>query len=134
MRTADELRDAVEAYLGSLALAPELGALEQPLRYSLESGGKRVRPLLCLAVAEANGTSLEDAMPAAAALELVGALALEAMGHQPSPLRQWMLGRSGYFGERNAVILPGDDVSRVRDLHRSRVAVPLDLPAAMDFE
>ena len=71
MRTADELRDAVEAYLGSLALAPELGALEQPLRYSLESGGKRVRPLLCLAVAEANGASLEDALPAAAALELV---------------------------------------------------------------
>src|SRR6187551_1869570 len=76
MRTADELRDAVEAYLGSLALAPELGALEQPLRYSLESGGKRVRPLLCLAVAEANGTSLEDAMPAAAALELVHTFSL----------------------------------------------------------
>ena len=76
MRTADELRDAVEAYLGSLALAPELGALEQPLRYSLESGGKRVRPLLCLAVAEANGASLEDAMPAAAALELVHTFSL----------------------------------------------------------
>ena len=76
MRTADELRDAVEAYLGSLALAPELGALEQPLRYSLESGGKRVRPLLCLAVAEANGTSFEDAMPAAAALELVHTFSL----------------------------------------------------------
>ena len=76
MRTADELRDAVEAYLGSLALAPELGALEEPLRYSLESGGKRVRPLLCLAVAEANGASLEDAMPAAAALELVHTFSL----------------------------------------------------------
>src|SRR6186713_3751905 len=76
MRTADELRDIVEAYLGSLALAPELGALEQPLRYSLESGGKRVRPLLCLAVAEANGASLEDALPAAAALELVHTFSL----------------------------------------------------------
>ena len=76
MRTADELRDAVEAYLGSLTLAPELGALEQPLRYSLESGGKRVRPLLCLAVADANGTSHEDAMPAAAALELVHTFSL----------------------------------------------------------
>jgi len=76
MQTADELRDAVEAYLGSLALAPELGALEEPLRYSLESGGKRVRPLLCLAVAEANDGSLEDAMPAAAALELVHTFSL----------------------------------------------------------
>src|SRR6188768_2506146 len=76
MRTADELRDIVEAYLGSLAFAPELGALEGSLRYSLESGGKRVRPLLCLAVAEANGASLEDAMPAAAALELVHTFSL----------------------------------------------------------
>src|SRR5262245_27259229 len=77
MRTADELRDAVEAYLGSLTLAPELGALEEPLRYSLETGGKRVRPLLCLAVAEANGgASLEEAMPAAAALELVHTFSL----------------------------------------------------------
>src|SRR6187551_1060580 len=76
MRTADELRDAVEAYLGSLALAPELGGLAEPLRYSLESGGKRVRPLLCLAVAEANGASLEDALPAAAAVELVHAFSL----------------------------------------------------------
>src|SRR5262245_41632163 len=76
MRTADELRDAVEAYLGSLALAPELGALEEPLRYALESGGKRVRPVLCLAVAEANGAAFEDALPAAVALELVHTFSL----------------------------------------------------------
>jgi len=76
MRTADELRDIVEAYLGSLAFAPELGALEDSLRYSLESGGKRVRPLLCLAVAEANGAALEEALPAAAALELVHTFSL----------------------------------------------------------
>src|SRR5262245_30229895 len=76
MRTADELRDAVEAYLGSLALAPELGALEDCLRYSLDSGGKRVRPLLCLAVAEANGAAPEDALPGAAALELVHTFSL----------------------------------------------------------
>jgi geranylgeranyl diphosphate synthase type II len=76
MRTADELRDAVEAYLGSLALSPELGGLEEALRYSLESGGKRVRPVLCLAVAETNGASVEDALPAAAALELVHTFSL----------------------------------------------------------
>jgi geranylgeranyl diphosphate synthase type II len=76
MRTADELRDIVEAYLGSLAFAPELGALEDSLRYSLESGGKRVRPLLCLAVAEANGAALEEALPAAAALEIVHTFSL----------------------------------------------------------
>ena len=45
-----------------------------------------------------------------------------------------MLGRCGYFGKRDAVILPGDDVARVRDLHRRRVAVPLNLSAAMHLE
>src|SRR5262245_31942204 len=76
MRPADELRDVVETYLRSLAFAPELGGLEEALRYSLESGGKRVRPVLCLAVAEANGSSVEAALPAAAALELVHAFSL----------------------------------------------------------
>ena len=76
MRTADELRDAVEAYLGSLTFATELGGLEEALRYSLESGGKRVRPVLCLAVSEANGASVEEALPAAAALELVHTFSL----------------------------------------------------------
>ena len=76
MRPADELRDAVETFLRSLAFAPELGGLEDALRYSLESGGKRVRPVLCLAVAEANGASVDDALPAAAALELVHTFSL----------------------------------------------------------
>jgi geranylgeranyl diphosphate synthase type II len=76
MRPADELRDAVEAYLGSLSFVSELGRLEDALRYSLESGGKRVRPVLCLAVAEANGASVDDALPAATALELVHTFSL----------------------------------------------------------
>jgi len=76
MRKADELRDAVEAYLGSLSFAPELGGLEETLRYALESGGKRVRPVLCLAVAEAAGGKVDAALPAAAAIELVHTFSL----------------------------------------------------------
>jgi geranylgeranyl diphosphate synthase, type II len=76
MRRADELREAVEAYLGSLSFAPELGRLEETLRYALESGGKRVRPVLCLAVAEAAGGDVEAALPAAGAVELVHTFSL----------------------------------------------------------
>jgi geranylgeranyl diphosphate synthase type II len=76
MRTADELRDAVERYLASLELAPELGALEEPIRYALEPGGKRIRPLLCLAVAESAGGDVDEALPAAAAIELVHTFSL----------------------------------------------------------
>jgi len=51
MRPPDELRALVETYLADLALTPELGALTEPMRYAI--GGKLVRPVLCLAVAEA---------------------------------------------------------------------------------
>jgi geranylgeranyl diphosphate synthase type II len=76
MRPADELRDAVEAYLRSLTFRPELGRLEEALRYSLDSGGKRIRPVLCLAVAEAAGGSVDEALPASAAIELVHTFSL----------------------------------------------------------
>jgi geranylgeranyl diphosphate synthase type II len=76
MRPADELRDTVEAYLRSLAFSPELGELEEAVRYPLETGGKRIRPVLCLAVAEAAGGEVEAALPAAAAVELVHTFSL----------------------------------------------------------
>ncbi len=76
MRPADDLRDAVEAYLRTLSFAPELGELDEALRYALESGGKRVRPVLCLAVTEAAGGDIGQALPAAAAIELVHTFSL----------------------------------------------------------
>ncbi|MBW2259819.1 MAG: polyprenyl synthetase family protein [Deltaproteobacteria bacterium] len=45
--------------------------LIQAMRYSLEAGGKRLRPVLCLAASEAVGGSDADVMPAACALELI---------------------------------------------------------------
>jgi geranylgeranyl diphosphate synthase type II len=76
VRSADELRDAIEAYLGALPLTKELGDLQASLRYALESGGKRIRPILCLAVADAAGGSVEGALPAAASVELVHTFSL----------------------------------------------------------
>ena len=71
MTQPEELRALVESYLGDLALTPELGGLEESMRHALAGGGKRVRPVLCLATAEAAGAEPETALPAAAALELV---------------------------------------------------------------
>ena len=73
-RTPDELREAIEGYLGGLELMPALGTLEVPMRYSL--GGKRVRPVLCLAAGEAVGGEIERLLPAAAAVELVHSFSL----------------------------------------------------------
>ena len=49
----DELRAAVEEHIATLELSPELGGLEEAVRYALAGGGKRIRPVLCLATAEA---------------------------------------------------------------------------------
>ncbi len=46
------------------------------MRYALAGGGKRIRPVVCLATAEAAGGAVEDALPAAAALELVHTFSL----------------------------------------------------------
>jgi geranylgeranyl diphosphate synthase type II len=70
----DELRALVEAYLGELVLAPELGSLAEPMRHAL--GGKRVRPVLCLATGAALGCPVENLLPAAAAVELVHSFSL----------------------------------------------------------
>ena len=76
MRTPDELRAAFERYLDALPFSPELGELGEALRYALAGGGKRIRPVLCLATVEAAGGDVEQALPAASALELVHSFSL----------------------------------------------------------
>jgi geranylgeranyl diphosphate synthase type II len=69
-----ELRALVESYLDELALTAELGTLAEPMRHAM--GGKRVRPVLCLATGEALGAVPELLLPAAGALELVHSFSL----------------------------------------------------------
>src|SRR6266516_377624 len=71
MTGPQELTALVEGYLDELALTPELGELAGPIRYALAGGGKRIRPVLCLATGEALGREPEELLPAGAAIELV---------------------------------------------------------------
>jgi geranylgeranyl diphosphate synthase, type II len=73
-RRTEQLRALVEGYLAELSLSEELGSLAEPMRHAL--GGKRVRPVLCLATADAIGAPVEDVLPAAAAVELVHSFSL----------------------------------------------------------
>ena len=68
-----ELQARVDEYLAGLRFAPtrETDRLEEAMRYSLLAGGKRVRPVLTLATAEALGHSPEDVLPFAAAIEMI---------------------------------------------------------------
>jgi geranylgeranyl diphosphate synthase, type II len=76
MRSPDELRDRVERFLVDLEFSAELGRLDEVVRYALEGGGKRIRPVLCLATTEAAGGDPGEALAAAAALELVHSFSL----------------------------------------------------------
>ncbi len=72
----DELRGLVEEYLDALELWPDLHGQAESVRYSVAVGGKRVRPVICLATAEAAGAEAEVALPAACAVELVHTFSL----------------------------------------------------------
>ena len=76
MHSPEELRALVDDHLARLPFAPELGELEEALRYSLLAGGKRIRPVLCLATGEALGREPGELLPAGGALELVHTFSL----------------------------------------------------------
>ena len=76
LRKPDELRTLIEGYLEELALTPELGTLTVSMRYALAGGGKRIRPVLCLATGDAVGAAVDTLLPAAAAVELVHTFSL----------------------------------------------------------
>jgi len=69
----DDLRALVEEYLERIQFSDTAATagLEEAMRYSLLAGGKRIRPVLCLATARAAGRDPADVLPAAAAIELI---------------------------------------------------------------
>jgi geranylgeranyl diphosphate synthase type II len=65
-------RELVDNALNQVLPSDEAGGqILKAMRYSLFAGGKRVRPILCLAACEAVGGKAEDAVYCACALEMV---------------------------------------------------------------
>src|SRR6201981_3860888 len=64
-----EIDHALDRYLPKANTKP--ATLHQAMRYSLFAGGKRLRPILCLAAAEASRGKINDALPLACALECI---------------------------------------------------------------
>lgn len=60
---------ALERFLTGMEGGPEI--IHEAVRYSLFAGGKRIRPILCLAAAEAVGGGGQDCLPCACALEMI---------------------------------------------------------------
>ena len=64
-----EIDRALNRYLPKANTKP--ATLHKAMRYSLFAGGKRLRPILCLAAAEACRGNVADALPLACALECI---------------------------------------------------------------
>jgi geranylgeranyl diphosphate synthase, type II len=126
---SDELRELVEEHLAELPLADELGELEEALRYSLLGGGKRIRPVLCLATGEALGRAPEELLPAACALELVHTFSLvhdDLPALDDDDLRRGQPSSHVRFGE-GVAILAGDAL--LTEAFRLVLAYPTPEPA-----
>ncbi len=66
-----DLRNQVDQQLAQALRKPEPISLYEPMRYTFQAGGKRLRPLLVLLACEAVGGKLRHAMDAAVAVELL---------------------------------------------------------------
>ena len=77
MRELDDYRRLVDEYLDELPVAAEVtGGLAEAMHYLLLAGGKRIRPVVCLATGESAGADVHELLPAAAAVELVHTFSL----------------------------------------------------------
>lgn len=69
----DRIKNTAESYLSEI-LPPEdivKGDIVKAMDYSLNSGGKRIRPVIAIGSAEALGGKAEEVLPFAAAIEMI---------------------------------------------------------------
>lgn len=70
----DDIEQALEASVKSTM--PQTDKICESMGYSLMAGGKRIRPVLCIAACEMFGGTQEQAMPTAVALEMIHTMSL----------------------------------------------------------
>ena len=90
--------------------SPRCRLICKAARYSLLSGGKRIRPVLCIAAAEALGEKAVDVLPAACALEMIHAYSLihdDLPAMDNDDYRRGQLTSHKVFGD-DIAILAGD--------------------------
>ena len=99
---------ALDGFLPAETARP--ATIHRAMRYSLFAGGKRMRPALCLAAAEACGGRVPDALPLACAVECIHTYSLvhdDLPAMDDDDYRRGKLTNHKVFGEGIAV-LAGD--------------------------
>ncbi|PIW00209.1 MAG: polyprenyl synthetase [Deltaproteobacteria bacterium CG17_big_fil_post_rev_8_21_14_2_50_51_6] len=130
-----EKRSAVEKALADIFREPggPASRIREAMSYSLFAGGKRLRPILCIAAAEAVGGTQSQAMPAACALELIHTYSLihdDLPGMDDDDLRRGLSTNHKVFGI-GAAILAGDGLltEAFRLLAEKGLSMPDSAPA-----
>ncbi|MEG4508114.1 polyprenyl synthetase family protein [Microcoleus sp. F6_B4] len=103
-------KEAIEVALDSAlpVIYPE--KIYEAMRYSLLAGGKRLRPILCLASCELAGGTISMAMPTACALEMIHTMSLihdDLPAMDNDDYRRGKLTNHKVYGE-NIAVLAGD--------------------------
>ena len=130
MRTFKEYRQMTEEAL--IPMLSSLGDIPSPLweamSYSLEAGGKRIRPALLLAACETAGGEPMTALPFACALEMIHTYSLihdDLPAMDNDDLRRGQPTNHKVFGE-NVAILAGDGLLNAAAELMAASAVKMD--------
>lgn len=105
-----ERQTLVEAALEQSIAVVYPEKIYESMRYSLLAGGKRLRPILCLATCELVGGTIEMAMPTACALEMIHTMSLihdDLPAMDNDDYRRGQLTNHKVYGE-DVAILAGD--------------------------
>ena len=130
--TNNEILQLFESALAQMQTPEEPELLYAPIIYSMSGGGKRLRPVLLLLTAEAFGGNVEEAMPAALAVEIFHNFTLlhddimdnaDVRRGKPSVFAKW---------GGNVALLSGDAMLITAYKHLARVA-PDVLPRVMNI-
>ncbi len=107
-RHTKSVNSALDHFLPKATAKPQ--TIHKAMRYSLFAGGKRMRPVLCIAAAEACGGDVNDALPLACAVECIHTYSLihdDLPAMDDDDYRRGRLTSHKVFGEGIA-ILAGD--------------------------
>ncbi len=143
----EHLRADVEGYLETIRFSTEIATsgLEEAMRYSLLAGGKRIRPVLALATADALGHDRSQILPLAGAIELIHTYSLihdDLPAMDDDDMRRGRLTCHKVFGD-DVAILAGDGLyaeafrlllSEQRGEPRNILAAAAELAAATGVE
>ena len=130
--TNNEILQLFESALAQMQTPEEPELLYAPIIYSMSGGGKRLRPVLLLLTAEAFGGNVEEAMPAALAVEIFHNFTLlhddimdnaDVRRGKPAVFAKW---------GGNVALLSGDAMLITAYKHLARVA-PDVLPRVMNI-